>query len=76
MGAKAGAGGQATEMVWWTSSATQQFGGPLSDWLSPAAVSKLVAAKTAQAEQAPPAEAKPKCPKGFKGIAARAAGLC
>ena len=159
MGAKAGAGGQATEMVWWTSSATQQFGGPLSDWLAPAAESKLVAAKTvmppsqtscaipaevreaggeammlnlygygpqsdfaypprpadpkvtwkpdwitrvrfrsnamvmlgmpemggfdagedgssAQAEQAPPAEAKPKCPKGLKGIAARAAGLC
>jgi hypothetical protein len=33
-------------MVWWTSSATKQFGGMLADWLSPAAVAKLVAAKT------------------------------
>jgi hypothetical protein len=159
MGAKNMGRGQASEMVWWTSSATQQFGGALADWLSPAAVSKLVGAKTvlppsqtdcaipaevreaggeammlnlyaygpesdfayparpadpkvtwkpdwitrvrfrsnamvmlgmpdmggfgagddapeAQAEQAPPADARPKCPKGLKGIAARAAGLC
>jgi len=41
-----GRDGSATEMVWWSSAATQQFGGPLADWLSPAAVSKLVAAKT------------------------------
>lgn len=51
MSAKGGAqggmgGGDAQEMVWWSSSATQQFGGPMSDWLSPAAVGKLVAAKT------------------------------
>ena len=39
-------GGQPTEMVWWASSATQAFGGPLWDWLSPAAVQKLIAAKT------------------------------
>ena len=46
IGAKDMGRGQATEMVWWTSSATQQFGGALGDWLSPAAVAKLVAAKT------------------------------
>ncbi|MBD3729743.1 MAG: hypothetical protein IE933_08570 [Sphingomonadales bacterium] len=34
------------DMVWWTSSASQAFGGPMWDWLSPAAVAKLVAAKT------------------------------
>lgn len=46
IGAKDMGRGQATEMVWWTSSATKQFGGMLGDWLSPAAVAKLVAAKT------------------------------
>lgn len=49
MGAKSAGRGQATEMVWWTSSATQQFGGALQDWLSPASVAKLVAAKTVMA---------------------------
>jgi hypothetical protein len=38
--------GQTRDMVWWTSSATQAFGGPMSDWLSPAAVGRLVAART------------------------------
>lgn len=38
--------GDAMEMVWWTSSASQQFGGPMWDWLSPAAVAKLIGAKT------------------------------
>jgi hypothetical protein len=46
IGAKDMGRGQATEMVWWTSSATKQFGGMLGDWLSPAAVARLVAAKT------------------------------
>lgn len=41
-----GRGGEVQEMVWWSSSATQQFGGPLSDWMSPAAVAQLIAAKT------------------------------
>ena len=49
MGAKDTGRNQAAEMVWWTSSATQQFGGSLQDWLSPAAVAKLVAAKTVMA---------------------------
>lgn len=47
MGAKDMGSGQPSEMVWWTSSATQQFGGPMWDWVSPAAAAKLVAAKTA-----------------------------
>jgi hypothetical protein len=38
--------GSAQDMVWWTSSSTQQFGGPMSDWLSPAAVARLVEAGT------------------------------
>jgi hypothetical protein len=38
--------GQSRDMVWWTSSSTQQFGGPMSDWLSPAAVARLVEAGT------------------------------
>ena len=49
LGAKDMGRGQANEMVWWTSSATQQFGGSLQDWLSPAAVAKLVAARTVMA---------------------------
>jgi hypothetical protein len=34
------------DMTWWTSSATQQFGGFLGDWVSPGTAAKLVAAKT------------------------------
>lgn len=44
--ARQGRGGEAADMVWWTSSATQAFGGPMWDWLSPAAVRKLIGAKT------------------------------
>lgn len=47
--AKQGRGGEAADMVWWTSSATQAFGGPMWDWLSPAAVQRLVGAKTVMA---------------------------
>lgn len=46
MSAKTNQGRDVQEMVWWSSSATQQFGGPMWDWLSPAAVSKLITAKT------------------------------
>lgn len=47
MGAKdTGRGGAPTEMVWWASSKTQAFGGPLWDWISPAGVRKLIAAGT------------------------------
>lgn len=44
--ARQGRGGETGDMVWWTSSATQAFGGPMWDWLSPAAVQRLTAAKT------------------------------
>jgi hypothetical protein len=47
--ARQGLGGEAADMVWWTSSATQAFGGPLGDWLSPAAVQRLIGAKTVMA---------------------------
>lgn len=54
--------GEATEMVWWTSSATQAFGGPMWDWLSPAAVARLITARTvmppAQTQCTVPAEVK------------------
>ncbi|HEY6815896.1 MAG TPA: hypothetical protein VI168_10190, partial [Croceibacterium sp.] len=54
--------GQTRDMVWWTSSSTQQFGGPMSDWMSPAAVARLVEAGTvmppSQTTCAIPAEVK------------------
>ncbi|WP_051184040.1 hypothetical protein [Sphingobium ummariense] len=33
------------DMVWWASSASQAFGGPVWDWLSPAAVQSLIGKK-------------------------------
>jgi hypothetical protein len=39
-------GGQSRDMVWWSSASTQQFAGALADWLSPAAVARLVTAGT------------------------------
>ena len=47
--AKQGRGGETGDMVWWTSSATQAFGGPMWDWLSPAAVRQLIGARTVMA---------------------------
>ncbi len=38
--------GEGRDMVWWSSAATQQFGGPMWDWLSPSAVRQLVEART------------------------------
>lgn len=46
MAKETGRGGGAGDMVWWASSATQAFGGPLWNWLSPAAVARLVEART------------------------------
>lgn len=43
--ANPGPDGKAMDMVWWASSATQQFGGPMWDWISPAAVQKLIGQK-------------------------------
>jgi hypothetical protein len=39
-------GGGTGDIVWWTSSAVQAFGGPMWDWLSPAAVNRLIGART------------------------------
>jgi len=39
-------GGQVRDMVWWASSSTQAFGGPMSDWISPAVARQLVQAGT------------------------------
>lgn len=42
-------GGNSRDMVWWTSSSTQQFGGPMSDWISPSTAARLVQAGTLMA---------------------------
>ena len=47
MGARdSGRGGAPTELVWWASSKTQAFGGPLWSWISPAGVQRLITAGT------------------------------
>jgi hypothetical protein len=48
-GGKMGPGGEMGDMVMWTSSASRQFGGGLSDWLSPAQVAGLVRDRTVMA---------------------------
>ena len=48
-GGKQGPGGQMGDMVMWSSSATRQFGGGLSDWLSPSQVAPLVRDRTIMA---------------------------
>jgi hypothetical protein len=48
-GGKMGPGGEMGDMVMWTSSASRQFGGGLSDWLSPAQVAGLVKDRTVMA---------------------------
>ena len=45
-GGKMGPDGEMGDMVLWTSSASRQFGGGLSDWLSPSQVANLVRDKT------------------------------
>ena len=67
MGGKGqGQGGQMTDMVWWSSSATREFGGGLADWLSPATVARLVASRTVLSPQTTsctiPAEVKQAAP--------------
>lgn len=44
--AAGGDGGESRDMVWWTSSSTQQFGGPMSEWISPSTAARLVEAGT------------------------------
>ena len=45
-GGKMVSGGQMGDMVMWTSSASRQFGGGLSDWLTPGQVAALVKDRT------------------------------
>lgn len=58
----AGANGNDRDMVWWTSSRTQAFGGPMASWISPSAAAQYVRAGTLLApgttECAIPAEVK------------------
>lgn len=51
IGGKQGQGGQMDDIVWWSSSATREFGGGLADWLSPATVGRLVASRTVLSPQ-------------------------
>lgn len=44
--AAGGEGGKSRDMVWWTSSSSRQFGGPMSDWISPSTAARLVEAGT------------------------------
>ena len=50
------------DMVWWTSAGRQEFGGGLTDWLSPATVTRLIGEKivmpASQTRCTVPAEAK------------------
>ena len=45
-GAKMAQGGQMGDMIMWTSSGSRQFGGGLSDWLTPGQVAALVKDRT------------------------------
>lgn len=51
-GGKRGAGADMSDMVMWTSSAGRQFGGGLTDWLSPGQVAPLVRDRTVMAPTA------------------------
>lgn len=42
MGTKSNGRGAGGDIVWWSSSASQQFGGGLWDWISPAQVASLI----------------------------------
>lgn len=65
-GKQAPKGQDMVDIVWWSSSASRQFGGGLSDWLAPATVAKLVADKTVMSPQTTtctiPAEVKAAAP--------------
>jgi len=50
-GSKQGPGGKMGDIVMWSSSSNRQFGGGLSDWLSPGQVAPLVKDKTVMTPQ-------------------------
>lgn len=66
VGGRQGADGQPADIVWWSSSATREFGGGLADWLAPSTVSRLVANRTVLSPQTTtctvPAEVKQAAP--------------
>lgn len=65
-GKQAPKGQDMTDIVWWSSSATREFGGGLSDWLAPSTVARLVTARTVMSPQTTtctvPAEVKAAAP--------------
>jgi hypothetical protein len=65
-GGKQGPNNQMGDMVMWTSSASRQFGGGLSDWLTPSQVTRLVGDRTVMSPSATscvvPAEVKRDAP--------------
>ncbi|WP_292924599.1 hypothetical protein [Novosphingobium sp. SCN 63-17] len=68
IGGKQGGRGsnQPVDIVWWSSSATREFGGGLADWLAPSTVARLVANRTVLSPQTTtctvPAEVKQAAP--------------
>ncbi|GAA0296157.1 hypothetical protein GCM10009087_02380 [Sphingomonas oligophenolica] len=72
MAMKMGQRGDMGDMVWWSSSATQQFGGGLTDWLSPATVTRLIGQKAVmpptQTSCTVPAEVKASGPDMMMGM--------
>lgn len=70
MGGK-GDGKEMQDVVWWTSSATREFGGGLTDWLAPSTVARLVANRTVLSPQTTtctvPAEVKQAAPNFMYG---------
>ncbi len=70
-GRQAGKGGEMSDIVWWSSSASRQFGGGLADWMAPATVARLVADKTVLSPQTTtctvPAEVKAAAPDFMYG---------
>ncbi|MFY7835676.1 MAG: hypothetical protein ACOVQ0_05260 [Novosphingobium sp.] len=65
-GKQSGKGGEMSDIVWWSSSASRQFGGGLADWMAPATVAKLIGEKTVLSPQTAtctvPAEVKAAAP--------------
>ena len=71
MGAKMEGGGEPRDFVWWSSSASKEFGGGLWDWISPAVVQRLIGQKIVmpptQTSCAIPAEVKQYAPDFLMG---------
>jgi hypothetical protein len=64
-------GNQPTDLVWWASSSSREFGGGLTDWLPPATVARLVTRKVvmppSQTSCTIPAEVKRAAPNFMMG---------